>query len=205
MGQFAFLAPVGPFAGLSDAARQKIGERFPALSVVEIENAAAAFLMELQASNIEPRLAEARDELNIFAKEIVRFHGALDHVRDHRLDDAIGEASRMISHEDALEALERSLTQVRAAVRRISRALPARRSELASMRLVATLAGQAKRAGLAVNGATPDCLRSLVALIFEDLMVGGDASAAVAEWKRSQATPLDHERTSALLDLVHSP
>ena len=108
----------------------------------------------------------------------------------------------MISHENALEALERSLNQVRTAVRRISRALPARRSELASRRLVAALAGHAKRAGLAVNGAASGCLFSLVALIFEDLMVGGDASAAVKEWRQSEAAPLDQERTSALLDLV---
>ncbi|HVI06281.1 MAG TPA: hypothetical protein VM711_09345, partial [Sphingomicrobium sp.] len=65
MGQLAFLAPVGPFAGLSNAARQRIGETFPTLSITEIEDAVASFLMELQAPGIDPRLAEARDELNI--------------------------------------------------------------------------------------------------------------------------------------------
>jgi hypothetical protein len=203
MDHFAFLAPVGPFAGLSNAARQKINERFPALAIGVIESAAESFLRELQAPDIEPRLTEARDELNLLAKEIERFHGALNHVRNHRLDAAIGDASRMISGENELEGLERSLNHVRTAVQRTSRALPSRRSELASRRLVATLARHAKRVGLPVNGAGRDSLLGLVDLIFEDLMVGGDAADAVREWRQGQAAQLDHERTTILLDLAH--
>ncbi len=202
MGLFAFLAPVGPFAGLSNAARQKIGERFPVLSIVDVESAAASFLTELQAPKIEPRLAEAREELNIFAKELARFHGALNQVRKHRLDDAIGEASREISGENGLEGLERSLNYVRTAIQQTSRTLPLGRAEFACRRLVATLAKQISGAGLPISGTVSDPLVSLVDLIFEDLMIGGDATSAVREWHQSQAADIDQERASLLLDLV---
>ena len=202
MGHFAYLAPVGPFAGLSNAARQKIAKRFPTLSIVEIESAAASFLLELQAPKTEPRLAEARDELNIFARELARFHNALNQIRKHRLDSAIDEASRVIGGKNELEDLERSLNNLAAAVRQTSRALPLGRPQLACRRLIATLASQMERAGLPLSGTASDLLLSLVDLVFEDLMVGGDATVAVREWRKSQAADIDHERTSLLLDLV---
>ena len=201
MGHFAYLAPVGPFAGLSNAARQKIGERFPALSIAEIERAAETFLAELQEPKIEPRLAEAREELNIFAKELSRFHGALNQVRKHRLDHVIGEASRMISGENELDDLERALSSLRTAVRQTSRVLPLGRPQLASRRLIAILARHVKHAGLPLSGTASDSLLSLVDLIFEDLMIGGDATSAVKEWHQSEATDIDHERALMLLDL----
>jgi hypothetical protein len=202
MGHFAFLSPVGPFAGLSNAARQKIKERFPALSIGHIEGAAEAFLSELEAPKIEPRLAEAREELNTFARELERFHGALNKVRTHRLDEAIGDASREISGENELEDLERSLNNIRTAIRQTSRTLPLGREEFASRRLVAALAKHMSEARLPIGGIISDPLVSLVDLIFEDLMVGGDAASAVREWHQSQAADIDHERASKLLDLV---
>ena len=202
MAEFAYLAPVGPFAGLSNSARQKIAEGFPGLSIVEIESAAESFMDELQGPEIEPRLAEAREELNIFAKELSRFSGALNQVRKHRLDHVIGEASRMISGENEFDDLERSLNNLRTAIRQTSRALPPGRPQLASRRLIAILARQLKHAGLPLNGAVSCSLLSLVDLIFEDLMVGGDAASAVKEWHQSEVADIDHERSLILLDLV---
>jgi hypothetical protein len=202
MGHFAYLTPVGPFAGLSNAARQKIGERFPTLSIVEIESAAAIFFIELQAPKIEPRLAEAREELNTFAKELARFHSALNQVRKYRLGDAVGEASRMISGENEFDDLERSLNNLRTATQLMSRTVPLGRPQFASRRLITTLARHVKHAGLPLRGTAGDSLLSLVNLIFEDLMVGGDATSAVKEWHQSQGADIDHERASRLLDLV---
>lgn len=202
MGCFAYLAPVGPFAGLSNPARQKIADSFPNLSIAKIESAAEAFLLALQAPEIEPRLAEARDELNVFAGELARFHQALTQIRRHRLDHAIGEVSRMISGENEFEELDRSLNMLRTATRQTSRALPPGRSELASRRLVATLARQVRDAGLPLSGTSSNSLLSLVDLIFDDLMVGGDAPSAVKEWQQSERANIDQERASMLLDLV---
>lgn len=199
MSQFAFLAPVGPFAGLSNAARQKIGERFPALTITMIEGAAASFLRELEAPAIDPRLAEVRDELNIFAKELARFHNALNRVRMCRLDHAIDEAGRMIRGENGLEDLEHSLSNLRTTIQQTSRALPLGRSQIASRRLIALLAGYLDEAE---DGEPGDALLSLVDLIFDDLMVGGDASCAVSEWHQSKAAEIDPERADILLDLV---
>ena len=202
MGALAYLGPVGPFAGLSNAARRKLGERFPALSIVEIEKAAASFLTELQAPELEPRLVEAREELNIFAKETARFHCALNQLRRHRLDHAIGEASRLISGQNDVEDLERVLNNVRAALRQTSRVLPSGQSQLASRRFIAMLATQMKYAGLPLTGAASDSLHSLVELIFDDLMVGADAARAVREWHQCQTGDIDQERANKLLELV---
>jgi hypothetical protein len=204
MGHFAFLPPVGPFAGLSNSAVQKLGDHFPDLSVEKIETAAASFVAELQAPEIEPRLTEARDELNVFAKEIARFHNAFNVIRKRRLDRAIGEASRMISGENELEDLERSLESVRMAIRETSRALPSASPELAGRRLIAALARQVEKARPSSGDTANDCLIGLVDLIFEDLMVGGDAAGAVREWQHSQSAGIDYERASELLDLVPS-
>ncbi len=202
MGDLAYLAPVGPFAGLSNPARKKLGECFPALSIVEIEKAAASFLMELQAPELEPRLLEAREELNIFAKETARFHCALNQLRKHRLDQAIGEASRLISGQNHVEELETALNNLRAALRQTSRVLPRGRPQLASRRLIATLARQMTYAGLPLTGAGSDSLSCLVELIFEDLMVGADAARAVREWHQCQTADIDQERANMLLELV---
>lgn len=202
MGQLAFLDPVGPFAGLSNATRQKIGDAFPNLSITEIEGAVASFLIELQAPKVEPRLAEARDELNIFAKELERFHHALSQIRRHGLDHAIGAASRMIGGEDEFEDLEQSLDNLRIAIRQTSRVLPPGRHQLASSRLATTLAREVNRGGRPSDAANDDALLVLIDLIFEDLMVGGDAARVVKEWHRSQTANIDHERASLLLDLV---
>lgn len=189
MGHFAYLVPVGPFAGLSNTARHEISRRFPTLSVAEIESAAERFSLELQAPTIEPRLAEARDELNAFGKELARFQGAIDGIRKHQLDCAIGEASRMISGENEFENLERSLSNLLTAFRGTARALPVGCAQLASRRLIATLASHMKQAGLPIAGSARDSLLSLVNLIFDDLMIGGNAKSAVAEWhKTSQRT-----------------
>ena len=202
MGHLAFLPPVGPFAGLSNGAVQKLGDRFPNLSVAEIETAAASFVAELQAPEIEPRLTEARDELNVFAREIARFHNAFNVIRKRRLDRAIGEASRTISGENEFEDLERSLESVRMAIRQTSRALPSASPDLASRRLIAALARQLEQASSPTGGTANDSLVSLVDLVFDDLMVGGDAAGAVREWQHSQAAGIDYERASALLDLI---
>lgn len=202
MVQFAYLAPVGPFAGFSNAARQKIGERFPRLSIAEIESAAACFLKELQGTPTDPRLAEVRDELNIFAKELARFHCALNHIRVRGLDQAIGEAGRMICGENGIEDLDRSLDNLRTAIQQTSRVLPSGRPQLASRRLIALLAEYLNQAGFPPGGADGDPLLSLVDLIFDDLMVGADASSAVGEWHQSQTAEIDHQRASILLDLV---
>jgi len=202
MGHFAFLAPVGPFAGLSNAVRRHIGERFPNLSIDEIESASAFFIMELQAERIEPRLVEARDELDLFANELARFNGALNQMRRHRLDQAIGEASRMISGENEFEDLERCINHLRTAIQQTSRMLSLGCPELASRRLIATFAKLMKDAGLPLDGASGDSLSCLVDLIFEDLMIGGDASSSVREWRQTQSADIDHERVSELLDLV---
>ena len=201
MGHFAYLGPVGPFAGLSNPARQKIAERFPTLSIAEIESAVAAFLTELQAPGIAPRLNEARDELDIFAKELARFNCALTQMREHRLDHAIGEASRMISGENELEDLERSLNHLKTALQQTSRMLSLGCSELAGRRLIATLARFLAKAGYPLDGIADDSLPGLVDLIFEDLMIGEDATNAVKDWQ-TQAADIDHERVSELLDLI---
>lgn len=187
---------------MSNGAMRKIAARFPGLSIVAIERAAASFLMELRAPRIEPRLSEARDELNIFAKEIARFHGALNQIRQHRLDRALGEASRIISGENEFEDVEHSLSNLRTAVQQTSRTLPSNSPALASRRLIATLARQVEEAKLPLSGAASDSLVGLIHLIFDDLMVGGDAASAVSEWRRSQATDIDQERANMLLDLV---
>jgi hypothetical protein len=193
MGHFAFLAPVGPFAGLSNGVRQKISERFPALSIEEVESAAESFSTELRAAAMEPRLAEVRDELNTFGKEVARLQSALTPLRKHRLDGPIGEASLMIGGRNELEHLERSLGNLRTAIRQTARALPSGCPGLASRRLVAALA---KRVD------DTDSLLTLVDLIFEDLMVGGDAASAVSEWQRSRTAVIDSERVAALLELA---
>lgn len=192
MGHFAFLAPVGPFAGLSNGVRQRIAERFPAVPIEEIESAAESFSAELRASKMEPRLAEVRDELNVFGKEVARFQNALTPIRKHRLDGTIGEASRMISGQNELELLELSIGNLRTAVQQTVRALPSGCPELASRRLVAALAKHVT---------DKDSLLALVDLIFEDLMVGGDAASAVREWQQSQTAAIDPERVAVLLEL----
>lgn len=200
MSHLAFLAPVGPFAGLSNSARQQIGALFPDLSLAEVESAAATFLRDLEAPATEPRLAEARSELSIFAKEIARFHGALDELRKHRLDHAIGEASRAATSENAVENLERALTCVRAAVRRAVRAIPLGRSELASRRLIAALARQAGHVLPPQGGADHPELVGLVEIIFDDLMIGGDAAVAVGEWHRSEVRDVDRKCVTAVFE-----
>lgn len=205
MGQFAYLAPVGPFAGLSNAARQQICERFPGVSPDEIETASASFLLELQAHEMEPRLAEARDELNNFARELARFRRALNEVRRHRLDHAIGEVSRMITGENEYEDLERSLGNLRTAVQQTSRALPPEGSQIASRRLIAALAKQVRKAGLPPGGRGMGSLVNLVDLVFEDLMVGGDAEGAVREWHQGEAGDIDQDRARTLFDLAPVP
>lgn len=202
MSHFAFLAPVGPFAGLSDPAREKIAQHYPRLSITAIDCAAASFLLELEARTIEPRLAEARDELNIFAKELARVHAALNHIRKHRLDNVIGEASRKISGENQFDDLERCLNNLRRAIQQTSRSLPFTAPELASRRLIERLAKQMTQAGLALTGS--NSLHMLVDLIFEDLMVGGDAESAITDWQKSEAADLDDKRGNLLVDLVIS-
>jgi hypothetical protein len=202
MGELAYLHPVGPFTGLSDTARHQIGSRFPTLSFGDIESAAERFLKELEVPGTEPRLAEARDELNSFGSELARFQSALDGVRKHQLDGAIGEASRIICGENEFENLQRSLNNVRTAFQRTSRALPAERSEIASRKLVVALARHMKDAGLPLTGSVPRSLVSLVDLIFDDLMIGGDANAAVAEWQKGQAADVSRDALGMLIDLV---
>ena len=202
MGDLAYLDPVGPFAGLSNAARKRLGKCFPALSIIEIEKAAASFLMELQAPELQPRLVEAREELNIFAKEIARFHCALNRLRRHRLDHAVGEASRLIGGENGVEGLEQALDNLRAALRHISRILPLGRPQLASRRLIAKLAKQMNYAQLPLAGAADNSLYSLVELIFDDLMVGADPATAVREWHLCQTGDIDQERANIVLELV---
>lgn len=202
MGHFAYLAPVGPFAGLSNHAKQQICERFPGLSIKEVESAAAFFVMELQAPTIDPRLAEVREEMNIFAKELARFQAALRRVQKHRLDKALGEASRIISGENELEVLDRRLDNLTAGIRQTSRALPFGCPELASRRLVERLARHVTEAGLTLGSTVSDLLLSLVGLIFEDLMVGGDARSAVANWRKSDAADMDPKRGNLLVDLA---
>jgi hypothetical protein len=193
MGPYAFLAPVGPFAGLSNGVRQKIGERFPTLSIEEIEGAAGSFSTELRASKMESRLIEVRDELHIFGKEVARFQNALAPLRKHRLDRTIGEASRAISGQNELELLELSVGNLRTAVQQTVRALPSGCPGLASRRLVEALAKHVD---------DRDSLLTLVELIFEDLMVGGDAAGAVREWQQSRTAALDAERVAVLLELA---
>jgi hypothetical protein len=200
MGHLAFLAPVGPFAGLSDTVRHEIANRFPSVSIAEVESAAERFSLELQASKPKSSLDETRDELNSFGKEVARFHGALDRVRNHWLRQAIGEASRHIGGKNEIEHLEHALNNLGSAIRRTSRALPCERSQIASRRLIATLAGLMKHGTEPVRG--PDPLLSLVDLIFEDLMVGGDAASAVREWRQNQRANIDQEWAGLLLDLV---
>lgn len=201
MSRFAYLPPVGPFAGLSNAARHKIGERFPYLFITEIESAIAAFLDELQISTIGPRLLEARDELNIFAKELARFHSGLNRIRKHRLDRAIAEASRLICGEDELERMERCFSNLRRAILQTSAALPLNRAELASRRLIATLAEQAKQSALSPSAGSIQWLVDLIDLIFEELMIGADAASAVTDWRKRQASDTDLRATD-LADLV---
>jgi hypothetical protein len=198
MSQYAFLAPVGPFPGLSNSARQKIAERFPALSLAEVERVAESFSTDLQAANVDSRLAEARDELNVFARELARFRTAVNRARKRRLDRVVGEASRSIGGENEFSKLDHSLGRVGTAVRRTARMLPYGTAELASRRLVEALA---RHAGLAVGSARNDSLATLVDLIFDDLMVGGDAAGAVREWRQSR-TAENEEESGLLLDIV---
>jgi hypothetical protein len=65
--------------------------------------------------------------------------------------------------------------------------------------LIGLLAGYLDEAE---DGDSGDALLSLVDLIFDDLMVGGDASSAVSEWHQSQAAEIDPERADILLELV---
>ncbi len=202
MNDLAYLAPVGPFAGLSNSTRQAVSERFPALSIDEIESAAASFSTELEASATDPRLASARDQLNSFARELARFQGAFDAIRRHRVGDAVAEASRMTNGQNELDKLERSVGNLRRAVRQTSRALPPGHPQLAGRRLVARLAKQLKQAGLPAGGAATDLLVGLVDLIFEDMMVGGNAACAVRDWQRSEGSETDSKPAIALSDLV---
>lgn len=172
------------------------------MSVAEIESAAERFSLELQAPTIELRLAEARHELNAFGKELARFQGAVDGIRKHQLDCAIGEASRMISGANEFKNLERSLSKILTAFRGTSRALPVGCAQLASRRLVSTLASHMKQAKLPIGGSARNSLLSLVNLIFDDLMIGGNAKSAVTEWHKSQSTDLSQDPVGILIDLV---
>lgn len=193
MGHFAFLAPVGPFAGLSNGTRQLIRERHPAASIEEIEGAAQCFSTELRASMADRRLALVRDELNIFAKEVARLQNALNSLPRHRLDTMIGEASRMIGGANELEQLDRSLKGVATAIQQTTRTLPSGCPQLASRRLVAALERCVGDSG---------SLIALVELIFEDLMVGGDAAGAVREWRQSKTALFDADRVARLLEFA---
>ena len=204
MGDLAYLAPVGPFAGLSNAVRHEISNRFPRLSVAEIESAAERFSRELQAPRTEPRLVEARDKLNEFGKELARFQGAVSDIRKRHLDRAIGEASRMMSGENEFETIEQSLGKLRTALQETSRALPVGGAQLATRRLIATLATHMHQAGLPITTSDRRSLPSLVNMIFDDLMVGGNATSAVIEWQKGQSTDTDHDPVGILIDLVVS-
>jgi hypothetical protein len=196
MGQYALLAPVGPFAGLSKGARQKIAARFPALSVAEVDRAAESFSADLQASNADRRLAQARDELNVFSRELARFRAAVTRARKCRLDRVVARTSGMMDGESGFSAFDQSLGNIGSAVRRTARMLPYGASELASRRLVEALA---RHAGPEADG---NSLTALVDLIFDDLMVGGDAAGAVKEWRRSRTRENEEEPSAVLLDLV---
>jgi len=202
MGDFAYLVPVGPFAGLSKAARNEIRTQFPTLSVAEIERAAERFSLELLAPSIQPRLTEARDQLNVFGKELDRFRGAVEGIRRHQLDCAIGEASRMISGQNELENLDRCLSKLRTAFQRTSRAIPVGCAPLASRRLITTLAIHMQLMGLSIGGNGRDSLLGLVNLIFDDLMIGGDAENAVTEWHKSRSANPVHDLVGTVIELV---
>lgn len=204
MRAIAYLAPVGPFAGFSNAARHKLAKCYPGLCIAEIERAAERFSLELQAPKVERRLSEARNELNVFSNELARFQSAVDNLRNHQLDEAIGHASRMTGGDAGLEGLDRTLANLRRAIQETSRALPLEGAQLASRRLVATLARHISEAGLPRTGSTSDLLFSLVDLIFDDLMVGGDARSAFREWSRSQSTNKSDDPVGVLIELVVS-
>ena len=108
----------------------------------------------------------------------------------------------MIGGENEFENLERSLNNLRTACAGTSRALPVGRAQLASRRLIAFLASHVKQAGLPLSGTARDTLLSLVNLIFEDLMIGGDAESAVTEWYKTQARHIGHDPVGRLIDLV---
>ena len=108
----------------------------------------------------------------------------------------------MTSGENEIECLERSLDNLRTAIQQTSRALPLGSPELASRRLIARLSKHLERAGLPLDGSSSNSLLGLVDLIFDDLMVGGDATSAVLEWRQGETADIDHERASILLELI---
>lgn len=199
MGQLAYLAPVGPFAGLSKTAQNTIHTRFPTLCFAEVQSAAERFCLDLQAEATEQRLAEAREMLNAFAAELSRMQRAVDRIREHCLADVLGEAGRMISGENEFERLNRSLNGLRIASQRTSKALPGGLAQRASRNLVGTLAGYTDQARLPRDGIGIASLVSLVHLIFEDLMIGAEAKSAVADWQKCQT---DCDRIGILTELV---
>lgn len=201
MAHLAYLAPVGPFGGLSRSARQKLERLFPALSLAEVEQIAERFVLELLEDSTGTRLAEARNVLETFGKQLACLESALGRIRAHKLAEAIREAGRTSTDTINLEHFDRCLRDLKAAVRRISRAIPAERSHLASRRLVARLARCLENAGIPFAGGSGDALVVLVDLLFDDLMVGGDARSAVAEWN-GQVKATNADKVGALLDLV---
>ena len=108
----------------------------------------------------------------------------------------------MIGGENELENLERSLNDLRIAIQRTSRALPLECAQIASRRLVARLARHMTWAGLSLDGTSSVSLLNLVDLIFQDLMVGGDATSAVKEWRKSEAIDKGNDPFGVLVDLV---
>ncbi len=201
MAHFAYLAPVGPFGGLSRSALQKLERLFPDLAVAEVENAAERFLLELLEDSAGTRLAEARNVLETFARQLAGLESALGRIRAHNLADAIREAGRTTTDTIDLESFDRCLRELKSAVRRISRTIPVEPSHLAGRRLVARLAKCLESAGIPHTGSSGDSLVVLVDLLFDDLMVGADAGSAVAEWS-GQVKATNADKVGVLLDLV---
>jgi hypothetical protein len=182
MGEVVYLAPVGHFVGLSEGGRREIAAGFPALSLSDIEGAARQFSETLAAPKTGPNLSEARDLLCTFNTELRRFRKALVGLRKHR----IVEACRSISGEDAFLELDRSLAALSAATSQTSRALPFDAGQVASRTLVGALALHLEETGLARSAGARATLVSLVYLILDDLMAGGDAAEAVSDWERHE-------------------
>jgi hypothetical protein len=204
MGLFAVLAPVSPFVGLSASARREIGKRFPSLSILEIEQAAERFSLELHSSITQGRLLEARTELAAFADELVRFKAAVQCVRDGGLDRAIGRASSKLCGEDEMKKLDRQLGHLQSAVKKVATALPAERAQLATRRFIGELALQMNATQIPISSSAGNALVNLIQVIFDDLMVGGDPESAVKDW-RKQLTDLGHGSVAELTDPVISP
>ena len=110
--------------------------------------------------------------------------------RTHRVHEAIGEASPGYATEDEFEHAPRQALRTSNSRREtLSYFLPDD-GQFASRRLIAALASEVKDPQLVGRGTGSDCLISLVALIFDDLMIGADAKSAVTQWRQSRAADL---------------